>query len=72
MKKKFIVALALAMTMICSVALAGQWFCREHNMWHDGSRTYFCKKHNVWHKADGKFFCREHNVWHDGFGCCHR
>lgn len=72
MKKSMMLGLALGMTMVCSVAFASQWFCKEHNIWHDGSRTYFCKKHNTWHKNGAKFFCKEHNVWHEGFGCCHR
>lgn len=70
MHKKIIAVVTLMLVMSCSYASAA-YFCKEHNMWHDGSRTYFCKKHNTWHKAGAKFYCKEHNTWHTGFGCCH-
>ena len=73
MKKKIIAAIVLGITMTSSVAFASQWFCKEHNVWHNGTNKYFCKKHNTWHQNNNsKFFCKDHNVWHEGFGCCHR
>ena len=68
--KKLVAVITLGVMMISSAAMAA-YFCKEHNVWHDGQRTYFCKKHNTWHKQGAKFYCREHNTWHTGFGCCH-